>query len=344
MTVERYTVIFYALFWLVRINGCIRRGKQPLLRGRDWFFTVAVQPGFYEGAGKRILHHYWMRMLIPFVIDIPVAAAIFLSGRVVLMNILIIALCAIIHVNHAINVGIAERQARMIAAAPAEEPVAQMLLSLTPRRLRDYTNPMLERVLAFSCLFAVLYLFRHYTPRLMIVTAFLLYLQLGMLFLKYVIVAWRTPLPQSQAAEYLEAREATRKFYLRMSDYSRICFCVAMLFRLLISDMTGANLDRLLSGWLTAWLAIGVAGTVWGEWKRKQLLSLTLRARPVILPDFLYQPDVARWPVCYQPSAPMLVLKGPNGYSLNMANALASVGAVYTAGLIALFALLLIPH
>jgi hypothetical protein len=343
MTVERYTVIFYALFWLVRINGCIRRGKQPLLRGRDWFLTVAVRPDFHTGEGKKILHHYWLRMLIPFAVDVPFAIAIFLSGRVVLLNFLIIALCAIIHVNHTINVGMAERQARMIAAAPAEEPVARMLLSLTPRRLRDYTNPMLERVLAFSCLFAILYLFRHYTPRLSIVTTFLLYLQLGMLFLKYVIVAWRTPLPQAQAAEYLEAREATRRFYLRMCDWARISFCAAMLFRVLISNVSSANLDRLLSGWLTAWLVIGVIGTVWGEWKRKQLLSLTLRARPMILPDFLHRPDVARWPVCYQPSAPMLVLEGPNGYSLNLANAVAHVGAVYTAGLIVLFALL-IPH
>jgi hypothetical protein len=74
-------VIFYILFWLVRINGCIRRGRQPLLRGPEWFFNVRAQPDFYTGAGKKILHRYWMRMFIPFAVDTPVAIAIFLSGR-----------------------------------------------------------------------------------------------------------------------------------------------------------------------------------------------------------------------------------------------------------------------
>lgn len=47
-----FLVIFYFFFWVVRINGCFRRGLQPLLRGREWFFNVHVQPDFYTGAGR----------------------------------------------------------------------------------------------------------------------------------------------------------------------------------------------------------------------------------------------------------------------------------------------------
>jgi hypothetical protein len=44
--------------------------------------------------------------------------------------------------------------------------------------------------------------------------------------------------------------------------------------------------------------------------------------------------------MCYQPSAPMLILKGAHGYSLNLANTLTYIGAAYLAGLVVLFALL----
>ena len=70
-TQDWYIVAFYAMFWPIRINGCVRRGRQPLLRGHDWFFNVRVQEGFYEGPGRAILRRYWLRMLIPFALDIP---------------------------------------------------------------------------------------------------------------------------------------------------------------------------------------------------------------------------------------------------------------------------------
>ncbi len=69
-------------------------------------------------------------------------------------------------------------------------------------------------------------------------------------------------------------------------------------------------------------------------------MKLALRARPVKLPDFLHQSEIARWPVCYQPSAPMLMLKGSHGYSLNLANTLAHFGAAYLVGLVAMVVML----
>ena len=79
---------------------------------------------------------------------------------------------------------------------------------------------------------------------------------------------------------------------------------------------------------------------MWIEIKRKQLVDLALRARPVKLPDLLDQSEIARWPVCYQPSVPMLLLKGARGYSLNLANRLTHLGAAYLAGWVVLFVLL----
>jgi hypothetical protein len=91
---------FYLFFWAVRINGCVRRGRQPLLRGPEGFFNVHVRPDFFVGAGKKILRRYWMRMFLPFAVDIPFAIAIFLSGRLQSLTWLILGLAALIHINH----------------------------------------------------------------------------------------------------------------------------------------------------------------------------------------------------------------------------------------------------
>jgi len=124
MDLGRATVILYALFWLVRINGCVRRGRQPRLRGPEWFFNVHVEPEFYDGPGRTLLRRYWMRMLIPFAGDIPIATWMILSGRLVLLNWLVVGLSALIHVNHLVNVDLAERQAHAFATPDARRPAA----------------------------------------------------------------------------------------------------------------------------------------------------------------------------------------------------------------------------
>jgi len=350
--INQYAVMFYILFWVIRINGCIRRGRQPLLRGKEWFFNVHVQPDFYTGEGRKILHRYWMRMLIPIAVDIPLAIAIFWSGRLLLLNWLILGLCALIHINHSYSVDLAERQARPFAVPEAEQPVASVALSLTPRRLRDYSNPRFERVLAISTVLALAWLVRYYLAapahhNLRMVfgaPGILLYLQLGLLWVKRVVVAWRTPVPQEQASEHLEAREETRKHYLLVCDVHRAAATAGVLFWPIELSLSPASFDSVITAWLAFWLVFTIAGTVWLEIRRKQLVKIALRTRPVKLPDLLRQSEIARWPVCYQPSAPMLMLKGAHGYSLNLANTLTYLGAAYMAGLVALFALLRMGH
>lgn len=348
MDLDRLIVIFYGLFWIVRINGCLRRGRQPLVRGRDWFFNVPVRPDFYAGDGRRILRRYWMRMLIPFAVDIPIAIAIFVSGRLELLNWLILGLCALIHVNHVFSVDLAERQARALACCRREQPVTRMALSLTVRRLRDYTNPALEWIVVLAFAVAFAWLLRSYAsatghrdPRLAFaVPLLLLYVQIGLLFVKRVIVAWRSPVPQQQADEHIKVQEETRRYYLTVCDWCRVSGAAAVLFwpaRLSVPDSLAGPL---VTAWFVLWIAVGIVATVWVEIKRKQLVTLALGARPVTLPDFLHQREIARWPVCYQPAAPMLMLKGARGYSLNLANRLAQLSAAYVAGFAVLIFLL----
>jgi hypothetical protein len=118
-------------------------------------------------------------------------------------------------------VDIAEREARRFAIPEDEQPAAAVSLSLRPRRLRDCTNPRLEWGLALSTLAAFLWLLRDYFAApdhrdLRYVFSFpilYLYVQMGLLFVKRVIVAWRTPVPRTQTAEHMRVREETRKYY-----------------------------------------------------------------------------------------------------------------------------------
>ena len=352
MDVSRYLIIFYILFWAVRINGCIRRGRQPLLRGPEWFFNIHVQLDFYTGAGKTLLHQYWMRMLIPFVLDVPIAMAIFIPRYLQYAPWLLIAQAIWIHINHVYSVDKAERDARPIAVPETEQPVGSMVLSLTPRRLRDYTNPEVEWALALANIVALALLFRYYFGDaqhqnwrvVFAIPAYYLYLQMGMLFVKRVALAWRTPVPQAQAAEHMEAREETRRYYLKMCDWYRALSAAGIFFWAVAVRTSPAEFHLVWRIWLAAWAVITVVATVLVEIKRKQLVTVALRVRPVKMPDFLHESEIAKWPVCYQPSAPMLILKGARGYSLNLANTLAHLGAAYLAGMVVLIFFLRMGH
>jgi len=344
MTPEQYIVATYVLFWLIRIQGCLRRGRHPLSRGKEWFLTVRVPEGFYEGPGRMVLRRYWMRMLIPFAIDIPFAIAIFWSGRIWLLNILIIGLCALIHVNHLYSVDIAERQARRYAMP--QEPMA-VALSLQTRRLRDYTNWAFETVVVLLNAGIIGWLIRYVTTqphhpglwRVFAAPVLLVYLQAGLLFVKWLLVIGRTPVPHSDAVDYMNALERLRKFRLQFCDLTRLSFALAIIFVPIRVSLRPAMLTRAVSIWLFCWLIITIVLTIWGEIQRKRVM-----VHRVQLPDFQRLSDVARPLLCYEPSAPGLILRSANGLSLNLASPVAQGGFLYLAGLIAILAILPRPH
>lgn len=285
---------------------------------------------------------------MPVAIEVVIATAIFISGHFQNLVWLIAGIAVVIHVNHVFNVDAAERKARSFAVPEAEEPVPSVVLSLKSRRLRDYSNPKLELAIAVVTVGVFAWLARYYLAspehhdfRLVFaVPLFLLYIQIGYLFAKQIIVAWRTPVPKADAEEHLKAREERRKLYLKVCDISRISNATALLVWPVFLSVS-PNKIRLFAGvWLASILLSSISLAIWQEIKRKQVLALALRTRPAKLPDFLGDAPAPNWPVCYQPSAPMLVLKGARGYSLNLANTLAQVGAAYLAGLGVLMAVL----
>ncbi|MGE5322703.1 MAG: hypothetical protein ACM3SW_07570 [Actinomycetota bacterium] len=347
MSLNQMLIAFFVLNCAARVRGCFRRWRQPLLRGPEWFFNVRVQPGFYAGAGRKILHNYRLRMFAPIAIEMSLAVAIFISGQFFYLYWLLIGATIAVHANHLFNVNRAEHQAREFAVPEAEQPVSSVVLSLKPRRLRDYSSRRVEQFIILASAGVLAWLVRYYLhspghPGIRAVfggPAWLLYCQLGLLLVKYGVVVWRTPIPQAQAEDHLQAREAARKLYLRVCDWGRIFITANLMFWPLLLTSSAAMRHRLVTfSWIMA-MAVTVVLGVWQEMERRRVLKTILRARPTKLPDLLHTENSGRL-VCYQPATPMLLVRGARGYSLNLANNLMHLGAAYVAGLIALFALL----
>ncbi len=342
--VGQYTVVCYVLFWVSRVRGVVRRRKQPFLRGNGWFFNVPVQPGFYAGPGAGILRRYRVRMAWPFLLDLPVVAAAVALRRTDLLLWLMVAQVALIHGNHLLNVAAAERRARSFTVLDEARPAGAVGVSLTPRRLRDFTNTGLEwamgvaTVLAFVALLSV---YRrsvgaHTVRQVFWVPVFYLYLQLGVLFVKQVIVGWRSPVPVAQTEEHLRAQEVLRSYYLRMCDWNRIVSTAGICFWPILLSVPAMWFALLTKAWLWTWLGLCVAGSIWVEVLRKRIAEVQVRARPVQMPDLMGAGQRARWPLCFEPAAPLPIVKGMRGYSLNLAHTVSYVGAGYLLGMAAL--------
>jgi hypothetical protein len=70
----------------------------------------------------------------------------------------------------------------------------------------------------------------------------------------------------------------------------------------------------------------------WLEWRRRQQhLKIVRETKPT---DFLVRPDTTNLGgfVCFKPSLPTLLLRGPHGYALNLASTPAMTGGFYLAG------------
>jgi hypothetical protein len=351
MSPNQMLIIFFTFCAGSRIRGCFRRWRQPLLRGPEWFFNVPVQPGFYTGPGRRLLQRYRLCMMLPVVLEAVLAVGILIFGHLAYLAWLILGISAAIHLNHLFNVDRAERQARKFAERGAEQPVSAMVLSLTPRRLRDYSNLVVEAFIIVVSLAAFAWLLRYhfhstraFNLRMVVgVPVLLLYQQLGFLFVKYGVVAWRTPIPRAQAQEHLLAREEARKLHLKVCDWCRILITVEIAFFATVLTLAPALRMKVVTGYCISLFIGALALAVWHEKGRLDVVKANLRVRPMKTPAFSHVESSGRL-LCYQPATPMLLIKGVHGYALNLANRLTQLGAAYVAGLIALFAILRMGH
>jgi hypothetical protein len=210
-------------------------------------------------------------------------------------------------------------------------------LSLQPRSLRDYTNLWMEVAIAVPLLGSIAYLSYasirggdwHPLRGAWMLILVAIYFHVGLLLMKRGFVRARSAAPAENADAYMNWRESLRRLSTTICD----CLRLSMVLPLIVAGVSfvfegSAAIQR----WALAVAALSMIPLGWYEWRaRLAHLNLARNAKPV---ELLVRPDTSRLDtvICFRPSLPILLIRGPNGYALNLASAPARTAALYFAG------------
>jgi hypothetical protein len=339
VTQDQVLLLCWLLSLISRIPRIVERWTSPFVNGPGWFFAVEVRPEFLQNGGRTILTRYRQRLFLPWVVELPVCAVLYLTGYKVSIMIVVIVMTLLTRLNYYADRQWAERKARRFAVSGANSPIAGVTLSLRPRTLLAYTNPWLEIPIVLAAGGSLLWLIYRYTvlgnwealrgP--LNVTLVCFYLQIGLLLIKRGFVRARSAAPSDNSAQYMAWRESLRRLSTAGCDYTRLvfaCFPVTVDLASVTDHWQGSASQTgtfIFISLLTPFL-------LWHEWRiRQQHLKVARATKPT---GFLVLPDTVKADgfVCFKPSLPILLLKGPRGYALNLASAPAKTVGLYLAG------------
>lgn len=327
-----------------RIPRIVERWKAPLLSGPGWFFSIQVAPDFLENSGRAILARYRLRLFLPWAVEIPVSVALLVTGHKVAILLVVAVIALLTRLNYYVDRKAAEDQARRFEVPGASKPVVTVALSLRPRTLGAYTNPWIEVPIVLALCGSLAWLVYRYTilgdwhplHEPLAATLITIYLQIGMLLMKRAFVRARSVAPADNAEQYMAWRDSLRRLSTAVCDYVRLT---------LVSFPLIADLKSVTDPWQGSVAETGTiislfalfAFVTWHEWRnRLRHLKVARQTKPakfLVLPDL---PDAGGF-VCFRPALPMLLLNGPNGYTLNLASAPVRVAGLYVAGYAALW-------
>jgi hypothetical protein len=345
MTENQIVWLFWFLGSASRIPRIVERWRSPFLSGPGWFFGVPIAPDFLASGGRGILFRYRLRLFLPWAIEIPLCVVLLVTGHSAAILPTVAVITLLTRVNYYADRKAAEDQARRFEVAGANQPSVAVALSLRPRTLGTYTNVWIESAIAAVLCGSLAWLAYRYTVlgnwhlvrEPLAATLISMYLQIGMLLIKRAFVRARTLAPADNAEQYLAWRESLRRLSTAICDYVRLALlCLPLIADLAsVTDSWQGSVQQTAAILLVSIVSLAV---VWYEWRsRQQHLQVARATRPA---EFLMRPDTADAAglVCFKPYLPMLLLKGPNGYALNLASAPVKTAGLYLAG----YALLLV--
>jgi hypothetical protein len=356
-----------ALLFAARILPIRRFWLLPLRNGESHFLATAVEPGFYSGAGARLLRRYRMLLIVPLLIDAVILLALVASGKfsyVVGEQLVSFILMTIFFNLLVVNFSVKARFLSPASAAGDEQPVKSVQLSLEPRRLRDHSNFWTEAIIAASALASLLIAIRSALstwshPSLdetsgvasqaashtaIFAAVWLLYLQAGMLLLKRMFVRWRMKLPMRRTDDYKRWRAAWLRYHMRVFDAVRVFFA------LVVVDLTVANfllslgmVDlQLPAVRLPIYAALAIGLIVYCSRELRRLRVVEKEIRPVELVKEFPRPRVAEGRflagglLYFNRDNPVLLARSAQGVAINLAHPGTYVLIAYLAGLILL--------
>jgi hypothetical protein len=251
------------------------------------------------------------------------------------------------------NLILAHFAIRAAGLTPPDEKRATALvqLSMSPRRLRDHTNPWVELAVVLPILLA-LWLARGahavagepwvtwdagaWLRSIDHVMVWILYLEAGLLFLKVVFVRWRMPLPLARTEDFRRWRTAWLSYYLRLFDGARLLLALA-----LVSVIFWLTRGRGLGTSLAIAFGIALFGFAADQRSQERRLSAIAReAKPHELLREFPAPRLAEGRFlglfCLSSGNPGVLLRSPRGLALNLAHPTTYAWASYLMGLVAL--------
>ena len=341
-----------ALMWAIRALKVRGLWKHPLRNGEEFFLAQRVGPGFYREAGAALLRRYRLSLFLPLALDAPVIVWLAATGRyLVLVVEQWIAMIASVVVYNLILVHFSARAAVQPGAAD-ERPATTMHLSMAPRRLRDHTNRWVELAIA-ACVAASLAVLvyakvtagadwhlRHAVSGGVVLTVWLLYLQLGLLLLKTVFVRWRIPLPVRRTEDFRRWRSAWLSYHLRLFDALRLIFVLVLtagMTKLLLPDpYPRPAWVALIAFWTVAVLIM----IVYLVREQRRLTAVEREIKPVeLVKEFPPSPVaegrfLAGGLLYFNRDNPQVLVRSAQGIALNLGHASPYAWAGYFLGLL----------
>lgn len=330
--------------------------RSPLKNGEEFFLAQRVNPDFYRDAGVALLRRYRISVLVPFLLDAPLALWLAVTWRhVALVMEQVFAAALTVVVYNLMAVHFSYRAAAI--AGELEERPATLQLSMAPRRLRDHTNFVVEAVIVLATLLSLGCLARVYAlanapgashaathayHRGILLMAWVLYWQIGFLLLKGVFVRWRMPLPSNRTEDFRRWRAAWLTHNLNIFDAVRLQCGLAML---------GAT------AWLTyvsAWprpaqmitLGAAILGLlvyfVYVLRESRRLAATARELKPIeMVKEFPRSPVaqgryLAGGLLYFNRDNPGVIVRGVNGMAINLAHRSTYAWTAYFLGLVAL--------
>jgi uncharacterized membrane protein len=243
----------------------------PLMRGEDAFFGVRVSAEVYRGEGRRLLHRYWLWLIMTF---IEIEAIGLLVSRYrgqtefsqIAPRLLFMPCVMLFYV-------IFYRQAKKLELIEDHQRFAS---SLRTRRLADYTSLALEIAIVVLTIAPVLLLVYYY-PQLperipihwnwkgesdewarksyfavFSLAAMMVYMQGLLLAVKQGVLGVKMTLPAEHTEDYLRLKEEALALTVRFMDRMRLLLCI--LLGSLAANIAFSAVERLR--FLTSILAI----------------------------------------------------------------------------------------
>jgi uncharacterized membrane protein len=219
----------------------------PLMRGEDAFFGVRVSAEVYRGEGRRLLHRYWLWLVMTFIeIEAIGLLVSFYRGRTEFAQIaprLLFMPCVMFFYV------VFYRQAKRLELVEEHQRFAS---SLKTRRLADYTSLALEIAIAVLTIAPILLLIYYY-PQLperipmhwnwkgeadewarksyfavFSLAAMLVYMQGLLLAVKHGVLGVKMTLPAEHTEGYLRLKEEALALTVRFIDHMRLLLCILL--------------------------------------------------------------------------------------------------------------------